>query len=62
MKLAHEFVKLFDNPVSKGFGTAKLVAELLGSFASDLLDNGADSVLVASSFASTGGINSGTIG
>jgi hypothetical protein len=55
-------VKLFDSPVSKGFGTLKSDDEPLAAVASDRLDGGADSVLVASSSASTGGINSGIIG
>lgn len=62
MKLAQELVKLFDKPVSKGLGTRKLAAELLAAVARERLDGGADGVLVASSLAYTGGINSGIIG
>lgn len=62
MKLAQLLVKLLDSPVSKGLGTTKLAAELLAAVARDRLDGGAESVLDASSIASTGGINSGIIG
>ena len=48
--------------MSKGLGTSKSAAELPAAVARDRLDGGADSVLVASSLASTGGINSGIIG
>lgn len=50
-------MKLFDRPVSKGLGTWKLEAEPLAAVARDRFDGGADSVLVASSIASMGGIN-----
>jgi hypothetical protein len=55
-------VKLFDRPVSKGLGTTKSAVELPEAVARDRLDGGADSVLEASLFTGTGGINSGIIG
>lgn len=47
--------------MSKGLGTWKAAAELLATVR-DRFDGGADNVFVASSLASIGGINSGTIG
>jgi hypothetical protein len=60
--VAQELVKLFDRPVSKGLGTAKLVAAPLGSVLRVRLDGGAEKVLVASWLSCRGGINSGISG
>jgi hypothetical protein len=61
-KLAQEFVKLFDSPVSNAFGTSKSVSATSGSVSMDRFDGRNNNALVASSSLCMGGINSGAIG
>ena len=60
--VAHVLVKLFDRPVSKGFGTVKEGGVFFESTARERLEGGAESVLVASCSWDRGGMNSATCG